>query len=101
MRFRRELTALAVLALIAVCSWLLFGAISSAGGSEETELVRSAVRNAAITCYAVEGAYPGDVAYLREHYGLRYDEKHYIVSYHAFADNLIPEIRVLERGSGE
>ena len=54
------------------------------------------MHNAALTCYAVEGAYPEDLDYLREHYGLAYDQSRYIVNYDAFASNLIPEIFVVE-----
>lgn len=66
--------------------------------SEETEMVRTAVKNAAMTCYVVEGAYPPDIQYLRDHYGLRYNSEFYIVSYDAFASNVMPEITVMERG---
>ena len=55
-----------------------------------------AVQNAALTCYAVEGAYPDDVEYLRTHYGLAYDQDRYMVRYSAFASNLLPEIYVTE-----
>ena len=83
---------------------LLIGAIGivfGLGNSEkeaETELVRSAVKNAALSCYAVEGAFPESVDYLRERYGLVYDESRYIVVYDAFASNILPDIRVLEKG---
>ena len=60
--------------------------------------VRDAVRNAALTCYAVEGAYPEDLQYLRDHYGLAYDASRYKVTYDAFASNLLPDIYVVEVG---
>lgn len=89
--------------------WILTGAVVIAGliavialskvqRASETELVYDAVKNAALSCYAVEGAYPASVGYLREHYGLLYDEERYIVSYDAFASNILPAIRVLEKG---
>lgn len=96
---RRDiLTVLAFIALVvAVC--MLFGGIDSAGGRAQTELVRDAVKSAALTCYAVEGSFPSDLEYLREHYALAYDEERYIVTYDAFASNLLPDIRVIERGA--
>ena len=51
-----------------------------------------------MACYSVEGVYPADVAYLQENYGLRYDTDTFILQYDAFAENILPEIRVLIRG---
>jgi len=65
---------------------------------EATAMVRDAVHSAALTCYAVEGCYPEDVDYLREHYGLRYDQTRYLIHYDAFASNIMPDIRVSVRG---
>ena len=37
--------------------------------------------------------------YLREHYHLAYDESRYLITYEAFASNMIPDIWVTERGA--
>lgn len=95
---KREITVwLLFAAMIGICCLLLSG-IEHQGRSAETSLVRDAVQKAALTCYAVEGAYPEDLKYLRDHYGLAYDANKYIVSYDAFASNLMPQINVLEKG---
>ena len=96
---RRDIIKLAVLALALVLAVALVGRIDRAQAGAETELVRDAVRNAAVTCYAVEGAYPDSVDYLREHYRLAYDENRYFVTYESFASNRIPDIYVTERGA--
>lgn len=92
------LTLLVFAVLIAGGSWLV-GRIGRASGSAETEIVRDAVHSAVLTCYAVEGAYPSSIDYLKAHYGLAYNEEAYIVGYDAFASNVMPDVRVLERGS--
>ena len=92
---RDLLKAAVILAALAGC-WLLLGRIGNAQRSGETDLVRTAVKNAALTCYAVEGAYPEDIEYLREYYGLAYDQSRYMVTYENFADNLLPTIFVTE-----
>ena len=58
--------------------------------------LEDAVRRAAVACYAAEGAYPPDVDYLVEHYGLTVDESRFIVHYDIFAENLMPDITVLD-----
>ena len=75
----------------------LIGNMSRVQSKEQTQFVTDAVRKAALTCYAVEGAYPMELSYLRERYGLAYDEDHYAVTYQAFASNQLPDIFVMER----
>ena len=77
----------------------LFRGVGEKSSQAQTELVRSAVRRAAVTCYAVEGAYPTTLEYLKDHYGLVFDEENYFVFYDAFASNIMPEIRVTEKGA--
>ena len=56
-----------------------------------------AIRKAAVACYAAEGIYPPTLSYLQEHYGLQIDESRYAVFYEIFAENMMPDITVLER----
>lgn len=67
--------------------------------SEESRAaIRDAVIRAAVECYAVEGAYPGSLSYLEEHYGLIINHSDFIVVYDVFASNLLPQVQVLVRG---
>jgi hypothetical protein len=72
-----------------------------ASDAEGLALAERAVRRAAVSCYAVEGAYPSTYEYLKSHYGVSVDEDRYVVFYEAFASNLMPEITVVERGVSE
>lgn len=93
--------------LLAVAVFLLFFAVFLAGVqsvsavSEEKgmENIENAVVQSAVFCYGTEGAYPESLAYLREHYGLQYDEDKYIVDYEIVGKNIRPQVRVfrLER----
>ena len=62
---------------------------------EGQEQLEKALRRSAAACYAAEGIYPPDLAYLEEHYGIQIDRRHYTVVYDAFASNLMPDITVL------
>ena len=95
---RWDAVKLGIIVLVLAGTVLLLSKIERMEGSNETELVRSAVRDAAVTCYAVEGAYPESVDYLREHYQLAYNEEESFITYEAFASNRIPDIYVTERG---
>ncbi|MBR6954795.1 MAG: hypothetical protein IKH77_07140 [Clostridia bacterium] len=95
----RDWGKLAVILLVLVAAVALVAHIQGRRDTEETELVRAAIRDAALTCYAVEGAYPDDVAYLREHYRLAYNEDKYFITYDAFSSNIMPDIWVTEKGA--
>ena len=96
---KRDVVKLLLIVAVLALAVVLVNRIGAAQGTAETEIVRDAVKNAALTCYAVEGSYPSDVAYLREHYHLAYDESRYLITYEAFASNMIPDIWVTERGA--
>ena len=73
----KDILAVVAFALaLAVCC-LLINNLGTAQTGAETELVYTAVRDAALTCYAIEGAYPPDLQYLRDNYGIRYDRSRY------------------------
>ena len=105
MRSRRHdfarglLITLVVFAVLFYCGTSFFKGVSEVSHREELVLVRDAVRRAAVSCYAVEGAYPATIRYLEENYGLVYDDDTYFVLYDAFASNIMPQIRVVERGT--
>ena len=78
---------------------LFFAALSNlekGQRQEGREQLEEAVRRSAVACYAAEGIYPDDIAYLQEHYGIQIDEERYTVVYKVFASNLMPDITVLE-----
>ena len=55
------------------------------------------VRKCAVSCYASEGFYPPDVAYMEENWGLQYEKDRYVIRYEVFSSNLMPQITVLEK----
>ena len=85
--------------LLAVILWFSLSLFRLDEGKSEKgrQQLEDALRKAAVACYAAEGIYPPDVAYLQAHYGVQIDESRYAVAYEVFADNLMPGITVLER----
>ena len=55
------------------------------------------LRRAAVACYAAQGAYPPDLDYIEEHWGVQIDRSRYAVFYQVEGSNLMPDITVLER----
>lgn len=97
---KRRLEALALLLCLLLGGFGLRAAWRGAQAAlqaQAAQSVRSAVVAAAVQCYALEGAYPVSLAYLEENYGLRVNHASFIISYEAYASNLLPEIQVLAR----
>ena len=92
-------TALVFLGMILVLVSAL-SQVDQSSGEEQAKILRDAVLRATLTCYAVEGRYPPNVAYLEEHYGIVYDDRVFIVVMDAFSSNLLPTIQVLTQGGG-
>ena len=93
--FRWLAAALAALSLIFFISSL--ASVDRQQGEEGRQQLETALRRAAVACYAAEGVYPPTVEYLQEHYGVQIEEERYIVFYEIFANNLMPDITVLEK----
>ena len=96
MAYKREIAIVLLMILLFCGVWTLLSRVGSKSDTAQTQFVTEAVHNAALTCYAVEGAYPGDLEYLRAHYGLAYDQDRYMVRYDSFGSNLMPDISVIE-----
>lgn len=79
---------------------LFIAAVNSLQSGQSAEGLRQleeALRKGCVTCYATEGVYPTSLEYLEEHYGVQIDRERYNVHYTAFAENLMPDITVLEK----
>lgn len=64
---------------------------------QNIDLLRQSIRKAVVQCYAIEGAYPPDVEYIEENYGLEYNQEKYFIDYEIFASNVMPNIEVYEK----
>jgi len=71
--------------------------ISNGHAEEDKRRLEDVLRQNSVACYAAEGFFPPDLDYLVEHYGVQIDESRYIVKYEPIAENLMPDITVLEK----
>ena len=71
--------------------------LSKASLARQKESLESALSRSISQCYAVEGAYPPDITYLQEHYGLTYDSSLFLIDYISYGSNLRPEVTVLQK----
>ena len=75
----------------------LFGVnyVSSSSLDKQQESLENAIMRDVAQCYAVEGSYPPSLDYLKDHYGLTYNEELFFVDYHAIGDNLMPDVTII------
>lgn len=88
---------LAVAAALIVAAWLVVGFVQDDLRARAAATMRDAILNAAAQCCAIEGSYPETLEYLEEHYGVRIDRDSYVVTYDAFASNVLPTVVVVPR----
>ena len=87
------------LILIALFVTLLtsFRTLDADASKEGLKQLETSVRRSCVACYASEGVYPPNIEYLEDNYGLIIDHSKYTVRYSVFAENLMPDITVLEK----
>ena len=83
--------------LVLVCFLSAVSNLTSGRQSEDMDKLEDVLRRAAVACYAAEGIYPPSLEYMEEYYGIQIDHSRYTVVYDVFAENLMPDITVLER----
>ena len=96
---KKDIAAGAIFVALIIAFVVITSSLTNTTGSQESQLVYDAVKNATLTCYAVEGTYPESLEYLREHYKLAYNSERFIVDFDSFASNVMPSITVRERSA--
>lgn len=71
--------------------------IGTANDAEQAKILEQALTRSITACYALEGAYPPDIDYLVEHYGLTYDSAEYFIDYQYIGANLRPDVTIIKK----
>lgn len=71
--------------------------ITQTNATQEKEILEKAIDRSITQCYALEGVYPDNLAYLEQEYGLTYNKEHFFVDYQYIGSNLRPDITIIER----
>lgn len=88
----------AIFLLIAVLIYSRILAFSADTRRRQREILENALSRSIAYCYAMEGRYPESLAYLKENYGITYDESKFFVDYRVIGSNLMPDVTILEKG---
>ncbi|MGN1148544.1 MAG: hypothetical protein ACI4TB_08980 [Lachnospiraceae bacterium] len=74
--------------------------VSDTNLAKQRESLETALNRSIIQCYAVEGTYPPSLQYIKDHYGLIYDEELFYVDYQPIGSNIMPDVTILDRTGG-
>lgn len=91
-------TILAICIFVAIIV-IFFCGINALGNSTDTrekDSLEKALNKTITFCYATEGSYPESLNYIKENYGLVYDESKYYIDYRAMGSNIKPDVTVVE-----
>ena len=93
----RLVRLLPLLLFVVIFGGFLIGiqSVSDTTSEKQLESLETAISRSIAHCYAVEGMYPPDIEYLKEHYGLVYDETIYFVDYQPIGSNIAPEVTII------
>lgn len=99
-RLKVFVTVFGILLFAAIMLWVVVGINSARDMTEEKRLenVKQSVVNGAVLCYSVEGVYPESLGYLRENYGVKYEENKYLVHYRYLGADIMPTVSVTVNG---
>lgn len=91
--------------LISICIFLLIvflflsgvSSLSKSTAARQKEALENAITQSISYCYSAEGVYPESLEYLKENYGLTYNEDLFYVDYRTTGSNLMPDVTIIEK----
>lgn len=81
--------------LFLILFWVGVNYVSDTTVLRQQESLQNALDRDIIHCYAIEGFYPPSLEYLKDHYGLTYDESIFTVDYQPIGSNMRPYVTIL------
>ncbi len=90
---------MSLLCFIVIITVFIYGIskVSSRTDSQALETLQNAVSRDIVRCYAIEGVYPENLEYLKDHYGLTYDESRFVVDYQPLGQNILPDVTIIDK----
>ena len=71
--------------------------VSDKTDTKEITTLTQAINRGIVHCYSMEGSYPESLQYLKDNYGLTYDDERFFVDYQTLGSNIMPDITIIDR----
>lgn len=100
--FAKCIALLPLLAFVLLFIMFINGihSVSDTALLKQQENLETALMRSISQCYAVEGAYPPNLDYIVEHYGLTYDDSLFYIDYQPIGSNIMPDVTILSKSGG-
>ncbi|MCQ2535887.1 MAG: hypothetical protein MJ110_02845 [Lachnospiraceae bacterium] len=92
------LVSIAVFAVVLGLFIFAVGKTANQSTEYELEVLNEAINDSLTSCYVTEGRYPDSFDYLKEKYGLTYDDSRFRVDYIVYGTNMRPQITIVTLG---
>ena len=92
-------TRISLILFVAIFLFFMFALSNISGDTldRQEESLQSAINRGIVSCYCVEGTYPPSLSYLKDHYGLIYDENNFFVDYRPIGSNIYPDVTIIRK----
>lgn len=95
---RGPILSIFVFGLLFVCFFFSVEYFGEEAKARQLEALENAIHQSIVYCYTLEGSYPESLAYMKEHYGLTYNEELFFIDYRLQGANILPDVTIIERG---
>lgn len=92
----KTILAICIFVAIIIIFFCGINALGNSTDNREKSSLEEALNKSITYCYATEGSYPESLEYIKENYGLVYDENKYYIDYRAIGSNIKPDVTVVE-----
>lgn len=93
----QSLLLIIIFGAIGISTFFAIDQIAVRQDSDQSKAIEVVLIKAAVQCYALEGSYPPDLNYLKDHYGVILNETKYFYFYETQGSNILPKIMVIRR----
>lgn len=97
-RWKWPVLSCGLFVLVLVLFQTMLGDFSRSTRQRQRQALETALNRCIVSCYALEGRYPESLDYLQKNYPFTYDQDRFYIDYRLLADNILPEVTILERG---
>lgn len=94
---RNILVSIIIFIMVFCLFWFGITTMSEKNSSQEKQTLETAINRGIVHCYSIEGNYPESLQYLKDHYGLTYNEDRFFVDYQILGSNILPDVTIIDK----
>ena len=81
---------------VVILFWIGTESLSTGSVKRQRESLSDALSRDVVYCYAMTGRYPESLEYIKQNYGLLYNEELFYVDYQVRGSNILPDMTIID-----